>query len=79
MSEHDDQIYYDVVSYFMIGTGAFFSLLNIILILANYKTLMRKIYPRLMLIIQLLHFIACITDMPYYAYDPTKSKNDPTI
>jgi hypothetical protein len=72
MSDPDSDLIYDIISYLMIEIGALFSLLNMILILSNRKTMLRNVYGRLMLIIQTLHLGACIADTPYYSYDKQK-------
>lgn len=56
------------ISYVFIGVGALFSLLNIILILANINTMWKNTYARMMLLIQVLYLATCIVDFPHVAY-----------
>lgn len=55
----------DILSYLMIGTGTIFSLLTVILVLANWHML-RNVYAQLMLAVQLSHLLACLIATPYY-------------
>lgn len=51
----------------MIETGTLFSLLTVVLILANWRIL-GNIYARIMLIVQLTQLAACISTSPYYGF-----------
>jgi hypothetical protein len=65
MSSSDDTID-SIISYCFIEIGLLFSLLNIVIILANHETMMKNSYSRLMLLIQTLHLGACFIDNPFY-------------
>lgn len=65
--EYSGQFIDDIISYSMIITGAFFSFLTVVMILANLRQMLTKVWGRLLLVIQIQHLVCCVISIPYYS------------
>lgn len=64
----------DAISFTLISIGAFFCLLTIIMILANLRQMMTKVWGRLLLLIQIEYLMCCLLDYPTYSTDGNDCK-----
>lgn len=57
----------DAITYTLISVGTVSSCLNLLLIVANCRSMKDNLYCRLTFGIQLVNFVACISDYPIYS------------
>lgn len=71
---NDSETVNTILFYIIVSIGIFFSVMNLILILANFKSMFKNLYARFMFIIQVCYLAMCIINAQPEMNDETTCK-----